>query len=90
MDERLRLLGLTEGQRQIRALFAEVTARHVVAPGACESGVGDRVGDLARAVLGSAAWRARAHEDRHVDADVVDVGDGEQADHLPNDAQVHG
>ncbi|KPI02407.1 peptidase M24 [Actinobacteria bacterium OV450] len=43
----------------MRALFSEVTCRGVVAPGACERKVGDRIGDLACAVLGSAACRPR-------------------------------
>jgi hypothetical protein len=33
MDERLRALGLVEGQRMAQALFAEVAARGLIAPG---------------------------------------------------------
>ncbi|MFE4859113.1 M24 family metallopeptidase [Streptomyces sp. NPDC056670] len=48
MDQRLRALGLVEGQRAARALFAEVTARGLIAPGWVESEVAYRIGELAR------------------------------------------
>ncbi|MFD7197945.1 M24 family metallopeptidase [Streptomyces sp. NPDC059893] len=48
MDERLRALGLVEGQRMAQALFAEVAARGLIAPGRSEREVGDRIGALAR------------------------------------------
>ncbi|MFI9773434.1 M24 family metallopeptidase [Streptomyces sp. NPDC051956] len=54
MDERLRALGLVEGQRMAQALFAEVTARGLIAPGRSEREVSDRVGALARE---APAWR---------------------------------
>ncbi|MEU6048836.1 M24 family metallopeptidase [Streptomyces xanthochromogenes] len=48
MDEQLRALGLVEGQRAARALFSEVTARGLIAPGWLESEVADRIRELAR------------------------------------------
>ncbi|MGW2794142.1 M24 family metallopeptidase [Streptomyces sp. NPDC001251] len=48
MDERLRALGLVEGQRAARDLFAEVTARGLIAPGWLDSEVASRIGELAR------------------------------------------
>lgn len=61
MDERLRALGLVEGQRMAQALFAEVAARGLIAPGRSEREVSDRIGALAReapawGMCGS--WRA--------------------------------
>ncbi|MFB7991564.1 M24 family metallopeptidase [Streptomyces sp. NPDC056002] len=54
MDERLRALGLVEGQRMAQALFAEVAARGLIAPGSSEREVSDRIGALAREAR---AWR---------------------------------
>ncbi|MCX5086033.1 M24 family metallopeptidase [Streptomyces sp. NPDC001939] len=48
MDERLRALGLVEGQRMAQALFAEVAARGLIVPGRSEREVSDRIGALAR------------------------------------------
>ncbi|MEU8482523.1 M24 family metallopeptidase [Streptomyces sp. NPDC048641] len=61
MDERLRALGLVEGQRMAQALFAEVTARRLIAPGRSERDVSERIGDLAREAPGwgtCGPWRA--------------------------------
>ncbi|MFD8141897.1 M24 family metallopeptidase [Streptomyces sp. NPDC059708] len=52
MDERLRALGLVETQRKAEALFAEVTRRGLIAAGSSEYEVTDRIGDLARELLG--------------------------------------
>ncbi|MBL1087702.1 aminopeptidase P family protein [Streptomyces actinomycinicus] len=58
MDERLRALGLVEAQRMAQALFADVMARNVIAPGNSEHETGNWIGDLARQVFGTAARRA--------------------------------
>ncbi|MFB7255575.1 M24 family metallopeptidase [Streptomyces nojiriensis] len=55
MDERLRALGLVEAQRMAEALFAAAAARGLVAPGRSEREVGDRIGDLAGELFGTAA-----------------------------------
>ncbi|MFE2855711.1 M24 family metallopeptidase [Streptomyces lavendulae] len=53
MDERLKALGLVEAQRKAEALFAEVARRGLVAAGSSEYEVTDRIGDLARELLGT-------------------------------------
>ncbi|WP_326773499.1 M24 family metallopeptidase [Streptomyces sp. NBC_01445] len=61
MDERLRALGLVEGQRMAQALFAEVAARGLIAPGRSEREVSDRIGALTREVPAwgtCGSWRA--------------------------------
>ncbi|MEU1408886.1 M24 family metallopeptidase [Streptomyces sp. NPDC005728] len=57
MDERLRALGLVEAQRMAQALFADVMARDLIAPGSSEREASNRIGDLARQVFGTAAPR---------------------------------
>ncbi|MFJ1866483.1 M24 family metallopeptidase [Streptomyces sp. NPDC088097] len=60
MDEQLRALGLVEAQRKAEALFAEVEARGIVAPGAGEREVSDRVRDLANEMFGTTKhWHKR-------------------------------
>lgn len=60
MDERLRALGLVEGQRAALALFAEVTRRELIAAGRSEFEVTDRIGDLARELWGTRVrWPGR-------------------------------
>lgn len=60
MDEQLRALGLVEAQRKAVALFAEVEARGLVAPGAGEREVSDRVRDLANEMFGTTKhWHKR-------------------------------
>ncbi|MGE7388417.1 M24 family metallopeptidase [Streptomyces sp. NPDC004126] len=60
MDERLRALGLVEAQRKAEALFAEVTRRGLVAAGSSEYEATDRIGDLARELLGTRVrWPGR-------------------------------
>ncbi|MFJ3841495.1 M24 family metallopeptidase [Streptomyces sp. NPDC090054] len=60
MDERLRALGLVEGQRAALALFAEVTRRALIAAGRSEFEVTDRIGDLARELWGTRVrWSGR-------------------------------
>lgn len=58
MDERLRALGLVEAQRMAQALFADVVARNVIAPGNSDHETGNWIGDLARQVFVTAAGRA--------------------------------
>ncbi|MFB7708041.1 M24 family metallopeptidase [Streptomyces sp. NPDC056105] len=61
MDERLRALGLVEGQRMAQALFAEVAARGLIVPGRSEREVSDRIGALAREAPAwgrCGSWRA--------------------------------
>ncbi|MFF2195693.1 M24 family metallopeptidase [Streptomyces sp. NPDC058157] len=53
MDERLRALDLAEAQGRARALFAEAARRGLFAAGRSEYEVTDRIGDLAREVLGT-------------------------------------
>ncbi|MFF4366758.1 aminopeptidase [Streptomyces sp. NPDC001594] len=53
MDVRLRALGLAEAQGRARALFAEAARRGLFAAGRSEYEVTDRIGDLAREVLGT-------------------------------------
>ncbi|MFF8828139.1 M24 family metallopeptidase [Streptomyces sp. NPDC015131] len=57
MDERLRALGLVEAQRSAQAVFAQAARRGLVAAGRSEDEVTDRIGDLAREVLGTRARR---------------------------------
>ncbi|MFJ9416989.1 M24 family metallopeptidase [Streptomyces sp. NPDC101227] len=60
MDEELRVLGLVEAQRRAAALFAEVEARRLVAPGAGEREVSDRIRDLANEMFGTTKhWHKR-------------------------------
>ncbi|MFI6048754.1 M24 family metallopeptidase [Streptomyces violascens] len=59
MDERLRALGLVEGQRTAQALFAEAAARGLIAPGRSERELSDRIGDLARPMSRSIPGRPR-------------------------------
>ncbi|MFK0291810.1 M24 family metallopeptidase [Streptomyces sp. NPDC090442] len=60
MDEKLRALGLVEAQRKATALFAEVEARHLVAPGAGEREVSNRIRDLANEMFGTTKhWHKR-------------------------------
>ncbi|AJT70066.1 M24 family metallopeptidase [Streptomyces chattanoogensis] len=60
MDEQLRALGLVEAQRRAAALFAEVEARGLVAPGYGEREVSDRIRDLANAMFGTTKyWHKR-------------------------------
>ncbi|MCX5193286.1 aminopeptidase P family protein [Streptomyces sp. NBC_00249] len=60
MDEQLRALGLVEAQRKAAALFAEVEARGLVAPGAGEREVSDRIRDLANEMFGTTKhWHKR-------------------------------
>ncbi|WP_371790235.1 aminopeptidase P family protein [Streptomyces sp. NBC_01471] len=60
MDEQLRALGLVEAQRKAVALFAEVEARGLVAPGAGEREVSDRIRDLANDMFGTTKhWHKR-------------------------------
>ncbi|WP_438289926.1 M24 family metallopeptidase [Streptomyces sp. HUAS TT7] len=59
MDERLRALGLVEGQRMAEALFAEVAARGLIAPGFSERELSDLIDDLARSMSRSVAGRPR-------------------------------
>ncbi|MFI9052553.1 M24 family metallopeptidase [Streptomyces sp. NPDC053427] len=60
MDEELRVLGLVEAQRKAAALFAEVEARRLVAPGAGEREVSDRIRDLANEMFGTTKhWHKR-------------------------------
>ncbi|WP_405982460.1 M24 family metallopeptidase [Streptomyces sp. NBC_00158] len=60
MDERLRALGLVEAQRKAEALFAEVTRRGLIAVGTSEYEATDRIGDLARELLGTRVrWPGR-------------------------------
>ncbi|MGW4750023.1 M24 family metallopeptidase [Streptomyces sp. NPDC004290] len=54
MDERLRTLSLVEAQRRAEALFAEVEARGLVAPGTGEQEADDRIRDLSHAMFGTA------------------------------------
>ncbi|GAA2663189.1 M24 family metallopeptidase [Streptomyces lunalinharesii] len=54
MDEQLRALGLVEAQRTAQALFTEVVARGLVAPGRSERAAGDRIGQLAGERFGTA------------------------------------
>lgn len=60
MDERLRALGLMEGQRAAQALLAEVIRRGLIAAGRSEFEVTDRIGDLARELWGTRVrWPGR-------------------------------
>ncbi|WP_328379202.1 aminopeptidase P family protein [Streptomyces sp. NBC_01020] len=60
MDEQLRALGLVEAQRKAVALFAEVETRRLVAPGAGEREVSDRIRDLANEMFGTTKhWHKR-------------------------------
>ncbi|MFK0043637.1 M24 family metallopeptidase [Streptomyces sp. NPDC090741] len=60
MDEQLRVLGLVEAQRKAEALFAEIEARGLVAPGAAEREVSDRIRDLANEMFGTTKhWHKR-------------------------------
>ncbi|MFJ8159459.1 M24 family metallopeptidase [Streptomyces sp. NPDC096136] len=60
MDERLRALGLVEAQRKAEALFAEVVRRGLIAAGSSEYEATDRIGDLARELLGTRVrWPGR-------------------------------
>ncbi|WP_327294504.1 MULTISPECIES: M24 family metallopeptidase [unclassified Streptomyces] len=60
MDEQLRALGLEEAQRKAVALFAEVETRRLVAPGAGEREVSDRIRDLANDMFGTTKhWHKR-------------------------------
>ncbi|MEU6280215.1 M24 family metallopeptidase [Streptomyces sp. NPDC047028] len=59
MDERLRALGLVEVQHMAQALFADVMARNVIAPGNSERETGYWIGDLARQAFGAAARRTK-------------------------------
>ncbi|MFI5669548.1 M24 family metallopeptidase [Streptomyces sp. NPDC051704] len=60
MDERLRVLGLVEAQRKAEALFSEIGARGLVAPGAAEREVSDRIRDLANEMFGTTKhWHKR-------------------------------
>ncbi|WP_407555055.1 M24 family metallopeptidase [Streptomyces sp. Pv4-95] len=60
MDEELRALGLVEAQRRAAALFAEVEVRRLVAPGAGEREVSDRIRDLANEMFGTTKhWHKR-------------------------------
>ncbi|WP_406135837.1 M24 family metallopeptidase [Streptomyces sp. NBC_01089] len=60
MDEQLRALGLEEAQRKAVALFAEVEGRGLVAPGAGEKEVSDRIRDLANDMFGTTKhWHKR-------------------------------
>ncbi|MFE7511048.1 M24 family metallopeptidase [Streptomyces sp. NPDC057540] len=54
MDEKLRTLSLVEAQRRAEALFAEVEARGLVAPGVGEQEAGDRIRELAHEMFGTA------------------------------------
>ncbi|MCY0958740.1 M24 family metallopeptidase [Streptomyces sp. H27-H5] len=60
MDEQLRALGLVEAQRKAVALFAEVEARGLVAPGVGEREVSDGIRDLANEMFGTTKhWHKR-------------------------------
>ncbi|MFE1908138.1 M24 family metallopeptidase [Streptomyces gardneri] len=60
MDERLRTLSLVEAQRRAEALFAQVEARGLVAPGTGEQEVSDRIRDLANEMFGTTRhWHKR-------------------------------
>ncbi|MEV4946746.1 M24 family metallopeptidase [Streptomyces sp. NPDC053755] len=59
-DEQARALGLVEAQRKAVALFAEVEARGLVAPGSGEREVSDRIRDLANEMFGTTRhWHKR-------------------------------
>ncbi|MFI5615938.1 M24 family metallopeptidase [Streptomyces sp. NPDC051567] len=58
--EELRALGLVEAQRKAEHLFAEIEARGLVAPGAGEREVSDRIRDLANEMFGTTKhWHKR-------------------------------
>ncbi|WP_082527310.1 M24 family metallopeptidase [Kitasatospora sp. MBT63] len=60
MDEQLRALGLVHAQGKAERLFAEVRARGLVAPGAGEREVSDRIRDLANDMFGTTKhWHKR-------------------------------
>ncbi|MFE2143413.1 M24 family metallopeptidase [Streptomyces sp. NPDC059456] len=59
-DEQLRVRGLVEAQHKAEHLFAEVEARGLVAPGAGEREVSDRIRDLANEMFGTTKhWHKR-------------------------------
>lgn len=60
MDEQLPVRGLVEAQRKAERLFAEVETRGLVAPGAGEREVSDRIRDLANEMFGTTKhWHKR-------------------------------
>ncbi|MFF1356362.1 M24 family metallopeptidase [Streptomyces sp. NPDC058297] len=85
MDERLRALSLVEGQRMAQALFAEVTARRLIAPGRSEREVSERIGDLAREAPGWGAcgpWRAVRSGPPHAPHSVLRAGQEPSQDRI--------